>query len=105
MASAQDLSDRESAGLALEPCSHGRPSIAFASICELSVCATALYLYPHRGYALWLGAVLALLAVRLSLIAVCNRRSAHNAPTPTSAFLLASIAWSALLGLGTCCAM
>jgi diguanylate cyclase (GGDEF)-like protein len=76
-------------------------SIVMASICEISVCLTAYYLYPGAGYAAWTIAVVALLMVRLSLIAICCRRSARNEPTPTSLFLLASILWSALLGLGS----
>ncbi len=75
-------------------------SIALASICEISVCLTAYYLYPGIGYLAWTLAVIALLIVRLSLIAICCQRSARNEPTPTSLFLLASILWSALLGLG-----
>jgi diguanylate cyclase (GGDEF)-like protein len=71
-----------------------------ASVCEISVCATAYYLHPNVGYALWTLAVIALLIVRLSLIAICCKRSARNEPTPTSLFLLASVLWSALLGLG-----
>ena len=77
-------------------------SIVFASICEISVCATAYYLYPNRGiYALWGGAVVALLVARLTLIRVCCTQSARGQPTPTSAFLLASILWSALFGFGS----
>jgi diguanylate cyclase (GGDEF)-like protein len=76
-------------------------SIVFASICELSVCATAYYLYPRALYAAWGGAVVALLIARLTLIWLCCRRSARNLPTPTSAFLFASLLWAALLGFGT----
>ncbi|AMM16677.1 diguanylate cyclase [Burkholderia sp. PAMC 28687] len=75
-------------------------SIVMASICELSVCLTALYLYPGAGYLAWTLAVLVVLAARLLLIAVCCRRSERNEPTPTSLFLVASIVWSAVLGLG-----
>lgn len=71
-----------------------------ASICELSVCVTALYLHPGARYLAWTLAVLVVLALRLSLIAVCCRRSEHNEPTPTSSFLAASILWSVLLGIG-----
>lgn len=77
-------------------------SIIFASVCEISVCATAYYLHPNRGlYALWGSAVIALLIARLSLIYLCCRRSARGQPTPTSAFLLASMLWSALFGFGS----
>ncbi|MFM0739326.1 EAL domain-containing protein [Paraburkholderia xenovorans] len=75
-------------------------SIIFASICEISVCATAYTLYPTALYAAWGSAVVALLVIRLLLIWLCCRRSANNEPTPTSAFLLASILWSVLFGLG-----
>jgi diguanylate cyclase len=76
-------------------------SIVFASICEISVCATAYYLYPNALYAWWGSAVVALLIVRLSLIYLCCWRSARNQPTPTSPFLFASILWSALFGFGS----
>src|ERR1700760_4267260 len=76
-------------------------SIVFASICEISVCATAYYLYPKALYASWGCAVVALLIARLALIWLCCSRSADGQPTPTSAFLLASLLWSALFGYGT----
>ncbi|HEX7913918.1 MAG TPA: EAL domain-containing protein [Paraburkholderia sp.] len=76
-------------------------SIVFASICEISVCATAYYLYPRALYAWWGGAVVALLITRLALIWLCCERSARNLPTPTSAFLFASLLWAALFGYGT----
>jgi diguanylate cyclase (GGDEF)-like protein len=76
-------------------------SIIFASICEISVCATAFYLYPIPLYAAWGSAVVALLFARLALIWLCRKRSAQNRPTPTSAFLLASLLWSVLFGFGT----
>ncbi len=76
-------------------------SIVFASICEISVCATAYYLYPRALYAWWGSAVVALLMTRLALIWLCCERSARNLPTPTSAFLFASLLWAALFGFGT----
>jgi diguanylate cyclase (GGDEF)-like protein len=76
-------------------------SIVFASICEISVCATAYYLYPKALYASWGSAVVALLIARLALIWLCCSRSANGQPTPTSAFLFASLLWSALFGYGT----
>jgi diguanylate cyclase (GGDEF)-like protein len=76
-------------------------SIVFASICEISVCATAFYLYPNALYAGWGIAVVALLIARLTIIWLCCTRSALGQPTPTSAFLFASLLWSALFGLGT----
>ncbi len=77
-------------------------SIVFASICEISVCATAFYLYPDRHlYAFWGSVVVALLIARLSLIYVCSRQSARGLPTPTSAFLFASMLWSAVFGFGS----
>jgi diguanylate cyclase (GGDEF)-like protein len=76
-------------------------SIIFASICEISVCATAYYLYPRALYAGWSAAVVALLIARVVLIRVCWRRSVRNLPTPTSAFLLASLLWALLFGVGT----
>ncbi|CAE6701765.1 hypothetical protein R75461_02257 [Paraburkholderia nemoris] len=76
-------------------------SIVFASICEISVCATAYYLYPRALYAWWGGAVVALLMTRLALIWLCCERSARNLPTPTSAFLFASLLWAVLFGFGT----
>jgi diguanylate cyclase len=76
-------------------------SIVFASVCEISVCATAYYLYPKALYASWGAAVVALLIARLALIHLCCSRSANGLPTPTSAFLLASLLWSALFGFGT----
>jgi diguanylate cyclase (GGDEF)-like protein len=76
-------------------------SIVFAAICEISVCATAYYLHPNTLYAFWFGAVVALLMTRLTLIYLCSRRSEHGQPTPTSAFLVASILWSALFGFGS----
>lgn len=76
-------------------------SIIFASICEISVCATAYYLYPTALYAVWGSAVVALLIARLTLIRLCCRRSARNLPTPTSAFLLASLLWAVVFGFGT----
>ena len=76
-------------------------SIVFASICEISVCATAFYLYPIPLYAAWGIAVVALLIARLALIWLCRRRSEQDRPTPTSAFLLASLLWSVLFGFGT----
>lgn len=76
-------------------------SIVFASVCEISVCATAFYLYPKVLYAGWGSAVVALLIARLALIWSCCSRSASNQPTPTSAFLFASLLWSALFGFGT----
>ncbi|MBN3846395.1 EAL domain-containing protein [Paraburkholderia sp. Ac-20342] len=76
-------------------------SIVFASICEISVCATAYYLYPIPLYAVWGIAVVALLGARLVLIWLCRTRSAQGLPTPTSAFLLASLLWSMLFGIGT----
>ncbi len=100
VASAQDLS-ADNRQILLSNLFTRSASIVFASICEIAVCVTALYLHPGSGYALWLTAVLLLLAIRLSLIAVCRRRSACDEPTPTSWFLGASVAWSALLGLGS----
>jgi diguanylate cyclase (GGDEF)-like protein len=76
-------------------------SIVFASICEISVCATAYYLYPKALYASWGSAVVVLLIARLALIWLCSARSAKGQPTPTSAFLLASLLWSVLFGYGT----
>ncbi|WP_144139653.1 putative bifunctional diguanylate cyclase/phosphodiesterase [Paraburkholderia sp. BCC1884] len=76
-------------------------SIVFAAICEISVCATAYYLYPRSLYAAWTVAVVALLALRLLLIWLCCRRSAQGQATPTSAFLFASLLWAALFGFGT----
>ncbi|MFM0168250.1 putative bifunctional diguanylate cyclase/phosphodiesterase [Paraburkholderia sediminicola] len=76
-------------------------SIVFASICEISVCATAFYLYPKALYASWGSAVVVLLIARLALIWLCCSRSANGQPTPTSAFLFASLLWSALFGYGT----
>jgi len=76
-------------------------SIIFASICEISVCVTAFYLHRTGLYAGWGLAVLALLFTRLLLIYVCCERSARGEPTPTSAFLLASILWSAVFGFGS----
>ncbi|MFM0229941.1 putative bifunctional diguanylate cyclase/phosphodiesterase [Paraburkholderia sediminicola] len=76
-------------------------SIVFASICEISVCATAYYLYPRALYAWWGSAVVALLMTRLALIWLCCERSARNLPTPTSAFLFASLLWAVLFGFGT----
>lgn len=76
-------------------------SIVFASICEISVCATAFYLYPRTLYAWWGSAVVALLIARLVLIWLCCRRSAQNLPTPTSAFLFASLLWAVLFGFGS----
>ncbi|CAN7561191.1 putative bifunctional diguanylate cyclase/phosphodiesterase [Paraburkholderia terricola] len=75
-------------------------SIVFASICEISVCVTAYYLHPTALYAAWGSAVVALLTARLLLIWLCCRRSAEGRPTPTSAFLFASLLWSALFGYG-----
>jgi diguanylate cyclase len=76
-------------------------SIVFAAVCEISVCATAYHLHPNILYACWLSAVVALLFTRLTLIYVCSRRSKRGQPTPTSAFLVASILWSALFGFGS----
>ncbi|MFM0211263.1 EAL domain-containing protein [Paraburkholderia sediminicola] len=76
-------------------------SIVFASICEISVCATAFYLHPKALYACWGSAVVALLITRLALIWLCCQRSALGQRTPTSAFLFASLLWSALFGFGT----
>jgi len=76
-------------------------SIIFASICEISVCVTAFYLYPIPLYATWGIAVVALLIARLVLIWLCRTRSAQGLPTPTSAFLFASLLWSVLFGVGT----
>lgn len=76
-------------------------SILFASVCEISVCATAFYLYPIPLYAAWGIAVVALLIVRLVLIWLCRTRSEQGLPTPTSAFLFASLLWSVLFGIGT----
>ncbi|WP_233804773.1 putative bifunctional diguanylate cyclase/phosphodiesterase [Paraburkholderia sp. HP33-1] len=76
-------------------------SIIFASICEISVCATAYYLYPIPLYAAWGIAVVALLMARLMLIWICRTRAAQRLPTPTSAFLFASLLWSMLFGFGT----
>jgi diguanylate cyclase (GGDEF)-like protein len=76
-------------------------AIIFAAICEISVCATAFYLYPIPLYAGWGIAVVTLLIARLALIWLCRKRSAQNRPTPTSAFLLASLLWSMLFGFGT----
>ncbi|MCC8402813.1 EAL domain-containing protein [Paraburkholderia sp. MMS20-SJTN17] len=76
-------------------------SIIFASICEISVCATAFHLYPIPLYAAWGVAVVALLMARLMLIWICRTRAAQGMPTPTSAFLFASLLWSMLFGFGT----
>ncbi|MFT4064434.1 putative bifunctional diguanylate cyclase/phosphodiesterase [Paraburkholderia sp.] len=76
-------------------------SIIFASICEISVCVTAYYLYPIPLYATWGIAVVALLIARLVLIWLCRTRGAQGRPTPTSAFLFASLLWSVLFGIGT----
>lgn len=76
-------------------------SILFASICEISVCATAYFLHPRPLYAAWSAAVVALLLVRVMLIYRCRWRGARHRSTPTSAFLLASILWSALFGFGS----
>ncbi|WP_144107652.1 putative bifunctional diguanylate cyclase/phosphodiesterase [Paraburkholderia sp. BCC1886] len=76
-------------------------SIIFASVCEISVCVTAFSLHPRPLYAAWIGAVVALLIVRLSLIGLCCYRSARGLVTPTSAFLFASLLWAALFGVGS----
>jgi diguanylate cyclase len=74
--------------------------IVFASVCEVSVAATAYYRHPTPLYAFWGMAVLTLLTVRLALISKCRRYVASNKPAVTSPFLFASILWSALFGLG-----
>lgn len=75
-------------------------SIIFASVCEISVCATAYYLHAKPLYASWGGAVIALLFARIALIWLCCARSNNNQPTPTSAFLFTSLLWSMLFGFG-----
>lgn len=100
VSSAQDLS-ADNRQILLANLFTRTASIVFASICEISVCATAYYLYPNTLYAGWGSAVIALLIARLTLIWLCCRRSALGEPTPTSAFLLASLLWSALFGFGT----
>jgi diguanylate cyclase (GGDEF)-like protein len=100
VSSAQDLS-AENRQILLANLFTRTASIVFASICEISVCATAFYLYPKALYACWGSAVVALLITRLALIGLCCRRSALGLPTPTSAFLFASLLWSALFGFGT----
>ncbi|NPT47569.1 EAL domain-containing protein [Paraburkholderia sp. 1N] len=100
VSSAQDLS-AENRQILLANLFTRTASIVFASICEISVCATAFYLYPKALYACWGSAVVALLITRLALIWLCCRRSALGQPTPTSAFLFASLLWSALFGFGT----
>ncbi|NKJ49394.1 GGDEF-domain containing protein [Burkholderia sp. SG-MS1] len=100
VSSAQELSP-ENRQILLAHLFTRTPSIIFASICEISVCATAFYLYPIPLYAAWGSAVVALLFARLALIWLCRKRSAQNRPTPTSAFLLASLLWSVLFGFGT----
>jgi diguanylate cyclase (GGDEF)-like protein len=100
VSSAQDLSS-DNRQILLANLFTRTASIVFASICEVSVCATAYYLHPNTLYAGWGSAVVALLIARLALIYVCCRRSAHNLPTPTSQFLFASILWSALFGFGS----
>ncbi|CAB3800500.1 putative signaling protein [Paraburkholderia fynbosensis] len=100
MSSAQELSP-ENRQILLAHLFTRTSSIIFASICEISVCATAFYLYPIPLYAAWGIAVVALLLARLALIWLCRKRSAQHRPTPTSAFLLASLLWSVLFGFGT----
>ncbi|SIT35728.1 Diguanylate cyclase/phosphodiesterase [Paraburkholderia ribeironis] len=100
VSSAQDLSP-DNRQILLANLFTRTASIAFASICEISVCATAFYLYPIPLYAAWGIAVVALLMVRLGLIWLCSRLGAQNRPTPTSAFLFASLLWSVLFGFGT----
>lgn len=99
VSSAQDLSP-DNRQILLANLFTRTASIVFASVCEISVCATAFYLYPIPLYAAWGSAVVALLFVRLALIWLCRRRSAQNRPTPTSAFLFASLLWSVLFGFG-----
>lgn len=100
VSSAQDLS-AENRQILLANLFTRTASIVFASICEISVCATAYYLHPNALYAGWSCAVVALLIARLTLIRLCATRSARGQPTPTSAFLFASLLWSALFGFGT----
>ncbi|MEM5316509.1 EAL domain-containing protein [Paraburkholderia sp. JHI869] len=76
------------------------PEIVFASVCEVSVAATAFYRHRTALYAYWGVAVLTLLAARLALIYACRQRAASRQPTLTSAYLFASILWSALFGFG-----
>ncbi|RDU96683.1 putative bifunctional diguanylate cyclase/phosphodiesterase [Trinickia dinghuensis] len=76
------------------------PEILFAAICEVSVAATACYRHRTPLYGYWIAAILALLATRLTLICACRRRAASDQPTFTSAYLFASILWSALFGFG-----
>ncbi len=75
-------------------------AIVFASICEIAVCVSAVWLHPKALYAGWLAAVLALLAIRLTLIRVSCVLSDRQKPTPTSMFVFASVLWSVLLGSG-----
>ncbi|OAJ52127.1 diguanylate cyclase [Paraburkholderia ginsengiterrae] len=100
VSNAQDLSE-DNRQILLANLFTRTASIVFASVCEISVCATAYYFYPKALYAGWASAVVALLIVRLALIGWCRTRSAYGLPTPTSAFLLASLLWSALFGFGT----
>ncbi|WMY12828.1 putative bifunctional diguanylate cyclase/phosphodiesterase [Paraburkholderia phenoliruptrix] len=74
--------------------------IVFASVCEVSVAATAYYRHPTALYAYWGIAVVGLLAVRLALIFLCRRRAASNRAALPSPFLFASILWSVLFGVG-----
>lgn len=99
VASAPDLSADNRQGL-LASLFTRTPEIVVASICEISVAATACYRHPTALYACWGAAILALLAARLTLIHLCRRRAASHQPTLTSPFLFASILWSALLGYG-----
>ena len=100
VSNAQDLSE-DNRQILLANLFTRTASIVFASVCEISVCATAYYLYPKALYAGWACAVVALLIARLALIGLCRSRSVYGLPTPTSAFLLASLLWSALFGFGT----
>lgn len=99
VSSAQDLS-ADNRQILLANLFTRTAAIVFASICEISVCTTAYYLHPKALYAGWGSAVVALLIARLVLIGLCRRRSANGLPTPTSAFLFASLLWSALFGFG-----
>lgn len=98
--SAQDLS-KDNRQILLANLFTRTAAIVFASVCEISVCATAYFLHPNALYAGWGSAVVALLMVRLALIGLCRTRSASGQPTPTSAFLFASLLWSALFGFGS----
>ena len=75
-------------------------SVVMATVCELIVGATAMFIDPHPIFMVWIALCFSLLLIRLALLAWSNREAANDRSTPTALAIGLSLAWISVIGFG-----